>query len=326
MPNEPSKPSSLELPASVYVVPAWLNLGALVVLFAAVFLAFALPTLWPGSVPALLLGALAFGILIEPTFALAHEAFHGLFHPKRFINAAAGLALCALMPTSFRFHRLAHIGHHAFNRSRRERVEYWTSAESRVRQTAIYYGALLGLMWLNFIVQNLVFTLLPVRVVRRFRLDRRLGLPMPAMTDRDLRVIALEFSVMVLLHVLVVALTPVTWQQMVLYRFAGALSYSNLRHVVHYGASFHVVEGAFDLVAHRTLTPLLLHGNYHLAHHRYARVPWLHLPLVSRPEDRRHGYLRMVAAQWRGVLDERAQLLQEGRLDPARREDVAPPP
>jgi len=102
-------------------------------------------------------------------------------------------------------------------------------------------------------------------------------------------------------------LTPVTGLQFALFLAANAVFYSQLRYIYHYKAGFDVIEGAFDLRAPRWLTLVLLNGTYHLTHHRYPRVPWVHVPRLARAEDRRHGFVDKVLEQWQGVLPEASQ-------------------
>jgi fatty acid desaturase len=271
----------------------------------------ALPVVVEDSWAALLAGALGFALLKEPLFGLLHEADHRILHPHRRVNDALGIVLAATLPSSYRYHRLAHLTHHAYNRCKRERVEYYSAAQSRFRRNVFYYAVLMGLMWVGLVLTNVFFTILPQRLVKKWRLDTDFAQPLPPLGRADLTAIRLEFAGVLAFHAGLLAFTPVSALQLAVFLYASALSYSLLRHVVHYGASFDVIEGSFDLRAPRFLWPLLLHGNLHLAHHRHPSVPWLHLPHIADPADARFGYFEMVARQWRGVLSEAEQLADE---------------
>jgi len=61
-----------------------------------------------------------------------------------------------------------------------------------------------------------------------------------------------------------------------------------------------VLDGAHNLRAARFYEVLLLHFNWHLAHHQHPRVPWLYLPRYDDASRVRPGYLTAFLRFWRG--------------------------
>jgi len=296
-----------------FSVPATRNLLLFTAIAAGMVTSWALPVLAGGSTVALVAGALLFGMLTQPLWALLHECMHDMFHPDRRVNDLFGFLMSAVQPSSFKLLRCVHSGHHVSNRSKRERIEYYSEGESHVRKSVLYYALLFGLNWMGFVGQNVMFTLVPVPLIRRWRLDQRFGSTLPSLSDGALRRFALEFGAVVLLHAALVALTPVTLGQYALYLWTNALFYSQLRYIYHYESDFDVVDGAFDLRAPTWLSRCLLNSTYHLTHHRNPRVPWIHLPAIAVGE-RQHSMGARILRQWHGVMPEVSQPRRHGRV------------
>lgn len=294
-------------------IPERLNLALALILTASVVFIWWIPTQFPGR-SVLYFSAIGFALVEQPLYSLLHECMHRQLHRSAWINDFVGFVLSAFLPSSFRLIRLVHVGHHFSNRSKRERIEYYGEGESAFFRGALYYGILLGLNWLAFVLQNVFFTLLPNRVIRALKLDTSFGGTLPRITDRELRWIAAEFSLVAFLHWALVAYTSVTLEHYIVFLGANALAYSQLRYIYHYEAGFDVIEGAFDLRTPRWLRLVLLNGSYHLTHHRYPRAPWIYLSKLADPADLKYGFLQKCIAQWKGVRPESSQPLRSGRV------------
>lgn len=311
--REASAEQQLRRSRKRYPVPGGENLVLLAAIVAVVAGTWAIPTLLPGDARALYGGAFLFGLFVQPLYTLWHETAHDIFHRRRLVNDAAGFVTAAFLPSSFWLLHFVHLGHHMSNRSKRERIEYYAEGESKIARAAFYYAVLLGLNWLGFVIQTLVFTLVPTPLVRKLGLDRELGATLPPLSDADFVRIRLEVLGVALSWGAVLAFTPVTGKQFAVYFAANALFYSQLRYIYHYEARFDVVEGAYDLRAPRFLTAFLLNATYHLTHHRNPKVPWRYLPELAKPEEQTRGFFEMLARQWRGALPESSQPHRKGR-------------
>jgi fatty acid desaturase len=311
--DEPSAEAQLRRSRKRFPIPGARNVALLALVVAAVACTWALPIAFPGRACALYGGAALFGLFVQPLYTLWHEAAHDIFHRRRAVNDAAGFLSAAFLPSSFWLLHFVHLGHHMSNRSKRERIEYYAAGESWLARAAFYYAVLLGLNWLGFVIQTVVFTVLPTPVIRRFGLDRELGATLPPLSDGDFVRIRLEVLGVVALWSAVLAFTPVSGAQLSVYFAANALFYSQLRYIYHYEARFDVVEGAYDLRAPRALTRFLLNATYHLTHHRNPKVPWLYLPELAKPEEQTRGFFEMIVRQWRGARPEESQPHRRGR-------------
>jgi fatty acid desaturase len=112
--------------------------------------------------------------------------------------------------------------------------------------------------------------------------------------------IRLEGVGVVLLHgALVAGLGLSPGRYLLLYVLFG-LNWSAQQYVTHAASPRHVLDGAHNLRAARAYEVLLLHFNWHLAHHQHPRVPWLYLPRYDDPTRERPGYLTAFLRFWRG--------------------------
>ncbi len=132
-------------------------------------------------VPAWLLPASPWwGLLLVPValatntmWSLIHEAIHGHLFRERRWNDRAGRLLCVLYGAPFRALRVAHLLHHRYSRTRRDRTEVYDPARtSRFAATAGFYVQLLGGMYFLEVLSSLA-CLLPRRAIDRLapRLD-----------------------------------------------------------------------------------------------------------------------------------------------------------
>src|SRR5690606_29019808 len=128
-------------------------------LFVLPLLLLPIDTLW-----GLLLIPIAF--MTNSFWALNHEAIHGNFHPRRRVNDLAGRSMSALLGSSFRVLRFAHLMHHRYNRFRLDRpVIYEPDEESPLMARMRSLSELLWLLYLSAVVVPLLF-LLPKPLVR----------------------------------------------------------------------------------------------------------------------------------------------------------------
>lgn len=296
-----------------FAIPRHLNLALLIIIQSAITLCWVIPVWLDHALWAQILFAFLFGTLLQPLYALLHECMHDIFHPNRTINNAAGRLLSLWMLSSFNMLRFVHLGHHASNRSKRERIEYYEDGTPAWKQALFYYAVLLGLNWIGFVLQNLLFSVLPIRLLRQWKLDRNIGATLPLIPDDDIVKIRHEFLTVLTAHAAIVVFTPVDMAQMGWFLLMNAAFYSQIRYIYHYKSAFDVVEGAFDLRAPRWLQCFLLNTHLHLTHHRNPKVPWHALPRVAAPDNIQYGFFEKLLEQWRGVWPESSQANRNGR-------------
>jgi fatty acid desaturase len=235
--------------------------------------------------------AIAFAFLNNTPFSLMHEAVHGVgaATPRR--NHLLGVMAGCMFPTSFSLQRVAHLGHHARNRTDRELYDYYLPHESRwVRNVWLYGGNLLGLYWFCIPLSNVVYLIAAPFYKSRLFVDRiapALGfehyvrdvVELPSGTVR--LEIALAFAYQAALWWML----DLTWQGWLLSHWLFALHWSALQYVDHAWSARDVVNGAWDLQVSAPARWLALNYHCHLAHHRHPRSPWTTLPSLATQEN-----------------------------------------
>jgi len=251
--------------------------------------------LWTASHVSLLwalLAAVLFAHLNNGVFSLMHEAVHGLFSNNSAINNLFGIAAAALFPTSFTLQRIAHLGHHRRNRTDQELYDYYLPGQSRLlRNFQLYAGNLFGLYWLCIPLSNLIYLLTPWLYTSRWFIRgpaRHLGFE-PYVKDiaqQGIWTIWLECLWALVYQLGIWVMLDLNWQGWLLCYGFFALHWSVLQYADHAWSARDVVNGAWNLKTTALARILALNYHYHLAHHQYPDVPWLHLPrLVENAQD-----------------------------------------
>lgn len=298
-------------------IPATLNGSILIVQLGSI-----LACLWAagrtGSVPALLLLAAGFGVVMNSVYAVIHEAEHGILFRSRRANDAAGVLMALFFPAPFHLIRQGHIGHHLRNRSDDEAFDFYFDGERPLWKKLQLYGILTGFYWATVVVSNLVVLLCPFVLKRRFfEFDRPSAAFMEALNPRYLALIQVEALLAMALHAFLMAGFGVPPLRYAAVYLGFGCSWSALQYVHHFGTERHVTRGARNLWIGQPLDWLWLNHNWHHTHHEHPTVPWRYLPELGRREEQPPGflpwaYLRM----WRGpkYTSERVENRFAGRI------------
>lgn len=249
---------------------------------------------------AVLACGVAFSFLFLPLYSLLHEAEHRVFHSTPWVNEAFGTLLAVGFLGPFSFLRACHLGHHRRNRSDAEMFDLYYPSQDVRRQRVIFYLLYLGGFWL-LVPVAMVLTLVWPRALRSQLVKDPAAVAMVnGIPESFMRRIRLEGLGVVLLHVaLVHGLELSPGRYLLLYALYG-LNWSSQQYVTHAASPRHVLNGAHNLKAWRPYELLLLHFNWHLAHHQHPRVPWLYLPRYDDRTRVRPGYLTAFLRFWRG--------------------------
>ena len=308
--------SQLQAPGLKSALPSRLNLTiataqVVILLFLLAAVAFA-----NGWILAAL--AIAYALVMNSTYAMLHEAEHGLLHENRPLNDAVGAILALFFPAPFHLLRQGHIGHHLRNRSDDEAFDFYFEGESRIWKTLQLYGILTGFFYLTVVLSNLLALLHPNLLKARWAdFDRPTRALLDSLNPRYFRLIRLEAISVFLLHGTWIWLwdTPV-WKYFLLLGSFGVL-WSALQYVHHFGTERDVLKGARNLRTWKWLDALWLNHNWHRNHHSQPTVPWVNLPEITPENDGQRGrvlaaYLRM----WRGpkLTDERIENHHAGKI------------
>jgi len=147
-----SSSSSDSVRTSGWLIPATLNLhiaslqmlSLLALLWGAVAFRF-----WPWT-PLLAVG---YALVMNSAYLMLHEAEHGLLHPRRGINDAAGALLALFFPAPFHLLRQGHLGHHVRNRTDDEAFDHYFPNKVFWKHWA-FYNILTGGFWLCIALSN----------------------------------------------------------------------------------------------------------------------------------------------------------------------------
>lgn len=286
--------------ASRFAIPAKLNL-ALSAAVGGAMVGLLWATQQQTSAWGVALCAAGFALTGLPLYALMHEAMHRTLHPSVTVNDAAGFALSALFPGAFTFLRSCHLGHHRRNRTDAELFDGFYPHESAAKKRLTFYALYLGLFWLMVPLATLALLVWPQLMMAHLVQDAP---PAAAMANgipqRHIRRIRWEAAGAVALQALLIWALGLSWWAWAAAYGAYGLCWSSQNYITHAGSPRHVLNGAFNLRAHRLFSLWVLNFNWHLAHHQHPAVPWVHLPHLDDPDRARPSYLWAFIRFWRG--------------------------
>jgi len=252
-----------------------------------------------------LAAAAAFAFINNTPFALMHEAVHGVGARTPARNYALGFIASCLFPTSFSLQRIAHLGHHARNRTDDDLYDYYLPNQSRLmRNVWLYGGNLLGLYWFCIPLSNAIYLLATPLYRSRFFMDRlapKIGFG-PHVRDiaqlRPIRVwieIACAFGFQAVLWWFL----DLNLKGWLLAHWLFAMHWSALQYVDHAWSERDVSDGAWNLRVFAPVRWLALNYHFHKAHHQHPAAPWTELPHLARNDGDRPAFWRIYASLWR---------------------------
>ena len=293
-----AEPADLALPSNLVVMA-----GAICILAGCLWAAS-----HAASPLAVLVAAIVFGFANNTMFSLMHEAVHGMLHPSRLVNEAAGNIAAAFFPTIFVVQRLSHLTHHKNNRGELERFDYYGPGDNHVLKVAQWYSILTGLYWLFIPVFMSIYTifggLIPWRrivatdgVVGRQTsatayFDSLQQIPMSKVYLGCLLTVAAQAA-------LFWALDLSFWRWAACYACFG-LMWSSLQYADHAFSALDRDEGAWILKVSPFTRAAFLNYHFHLCHHRDTTVTWRGLPGRVRGGDPTILFRHMLYVMWAG--------------------------
>ena len=244
------------------------------------------------AVPAWLLAVSPWwGLLLVPVallsntmWSLIHEAIHGHLFAERRLNDGAGRLLCVLYGAPLRALRVAHLLHHRFSRTRRDRTEvYDPTRMSRLKAAAGFYVQLLGGMYFLEVLSS-VACLLPRRAIdwlapRLDHPDSTGGLVVRALRQpaalKEMRIDVL--AIIIVFGLAIWLYGSNAWMVLTVILVRAALV-SIADNSYHYATVLEHPRFAMNAGAPRWIACMLLNFNLHGVHHRHPRLPWFALP------------------------------------------------
>ena len=287
--------------------PSALNLAVL----AAASLA-AVALLWcashAGSLWITVAAAIGFSFINNTVFSLLHEAVHGLFHDRKWINDAAGWITAAFFVTSFSVQGAFHLTHHRNNRSEFEQFDYLRPGDNRFLKYAQWYAILTGLYWVFAPAFCLVYAAAPDVLRQRWLRDpdTRVGYQtgsaayLAGVESVSIWRVRLEVLFTLSFQALLFLAFDLSLEGWLICYAFFAVNWSSLQYADHAWSPLDYRDGAWNLRVNPLVKLLFLNYHDHLAHHQNPQVPWLYLPDYVDADIPRPSYLEIYIKMWRG--------------------------
>lgn len=266
-----------------------------------------------------LIAGIAFSYLGLTNYFIFHEAAHDILHPSPRMNHLLGFISAALFPLPFSLARITHQNHHTRNRTDTEMFDLYYPTDNRLRKYVQWYGILLGFFWPIASFGSLIMACAPAwfRNLMIRAAQTTGGYNMSEVRGRVVNVIRVEAILIFAIFVAAFWLLGLKPLPTLFLYTCFAFNWSTRQYIAHAFAPRHIVEGTWNLRHVRVMSWLLLFSEYNLNHHRYPTVPWIHLPRLSPPDEKRLSYIYQYWRQWLGP-----RLATEPPPDPL---DTAPP-
>ena len=260
----------------------------------------------------ILIAAIAFSFINNTLFSLMHDAAHFVLHPNRKLNHALGVFISGFFPTGFTFQRISHLNHHRNNRTDVEMFEAYYPNDNKVLKSIQWYGLLLGGYWPMYMVALVLYTLFPAllfnsilrntdnKAIKHTGADAYIKLfennPKTPLIKAEI-IYSFSFQA-ALCYLLDYSLWPVAFCYWIFSLNWGALQYAD-----HAYTKRDIRYGAWNLKVNPLVRYLFLNYHYHLVHHVYPYVPWIHLgKFVDRVGDNgeRPTFMSIYLKMWKG--------------------------
>jgi fatty acid desaturase len=272
----------------------------------------------------LALAAVTFSYLNNTVFALLHEAEHKILHPNEAVNEWVGRVLGAFFPTSLTFHRVAHLNHHAHNRTDMELFDYIRPGESKALKYVQWYLLLTGVYWILPPLACLMYMVWP----GFFRLkslrsgtaawQTATAIYAKAFDRAPETTVRLEVGLALLLQMAAFQLLDLNWLGWGCCYALFAVNWASLQYADHAFSQRDVVSGAWNLRVNPVVRAFFLNYHYHRAHHENPRTPWNQLHLHIQSDEPRPWFGHVYAQMWRGPRPLPAELHDGPSLEDVR--------
>jgi len=265
--------------------------------------------LWAASHSASLVGkiiaVIVFANVGNTLFAMLHESVHGVFSRNYWVNEIFGQLSAMCFPTSLRFQRTCHLGHHLRNRTDHEIFDMYYPTDNKILKFAQFYCILTGVYWLSVPFGCLVFLVFPwayaifqTPLLGQAQTDSAMLLPFlnhPAKHRIRLELL-MTFGFQIMLYLM---LDLSFWPTFACFWIFG-MYWGSLQYADHAWSPRDIREGAWNLKVNPLTRFVFLNYHYHLVHHMNPRLPWLYLPKYLDPAKPQPSFLKIYLEMWKG--------------------------
>lgn len=260
-----------------------------------------------------ILGCLAFGFVNNTIFALMHEATHSILHTKRSVNNTLGKMLAAFFPSSFSVQKVCHLGHHRRNRTDVEFFEAYTEGDSKFHKTLSLYGILTGVYWTYAPLAGIVLMLSPKTLFNSaINGKKNKGMAhyggegmlsgFAHKTEKDINGYRLEYLATFLFQIALFIVLDLSFFSWLACYWSFAVMWGSIQYADHAYTERDVRHGAWNLKSPEPIKKIFLNYHYHLVHHKYPHIPWIHLPNFVEPGDKEVSHWKIYKKMWKGPV------------------------
>lgn len=293
-------------------IPHTLNmLAASGIMLAMGFQLLVMPLLWADAPWLMAAVIVALIPLNTPFWSLIHEGIHRNMHPQRTLNEGWSRAMAVIFGASFHVLRFGHLMHHQYNREWESEIyippqKKWPVAVNH------YFKMTCGIYLIEVLLSYLV-ALTPARVTQTIanmiftdehhRHAVRQMLQKPGNVTR----LRIDCALIAVLYGSAFYLYGALWPLLLLLIGGRAFIISFMDNAYHYDTPPDNSVPARELRVPPLLSRLIFNFNYHMTHHRNARLPWNALEQEHKAQGRSFDgtLLPAMLAQFRGPIDGR---------------------
>ncbi len=245
--------------------------------------------------------AIAYGLVMNSGYALAHESEHGILHPNQKVNLWCGVVLMLFFPAPYHLMRQGHLGHHMRNRSDDEAFDFYFEGESALWRWLQLYGVLTGFFWASIVLSNIVCAISATLLRRQVTPFERSTIALQrTLNPRHESRIQGEALAVFLLHGTMMWMFHIPFLHYLAVLFGFGFLWSAMQYAHHFGTTRDVLRGARNLKTLKPVDLLWLNHNWHLNHHMHPTVPWIHLPRISKDGSNRGSLVWAYLRMWQG--------------------------
>ena len=259
----------------------------------------------------LLACGVAFSFINNTLFGMMHDAVHFAAHPSRKANHALGVFVSLFFPTGFTFQRICHLNHHRNNRTDVEMFEAYYPNDNKLLKRIQWYGLLLGGYWPMYVIGLMLYVLCPWLLRAPLLRDTKNKSVKHTGADAYIRLfdehphtrrIKLEIVGSFAFQASLFYFLDLHFGAWLFCYWMFSLHWGALQYADHAYTKRDIRFGAWTLEVNRFTRYLFLNYHYHLVHHTYPYVPWLHLGKFVDPNEERPSFWRIYFKMWRGPV------------------------
>jgi fatty acid desaturase len=246
--------------------------------------------------------AILFALLMIPLYSLIHEAEHRVALPNSQLNDMLGIGLCLLFVAPFSFLKKCHLNHHRHNRTDYEMWDLYYPHQHKWLRRLYLYAIRIGVEWLMVVLSVVLFAFIPRLVFSKlFSWNKEIrGLIKGANHQKLLWRIRQESWLVIICQVSLFLLLDLQWNFVLMAYLLHGFVWSSQNYVNHAFSERDIVQGAHNLKMPLVVRLFYLNFNFHLAHHQFPKVPWIHLPAFIRQEKQAYSFWQIYVRLWKG--------------------------